>query len=144
MRTAVDTNVVSALWSREPLASRLATLLGQAQSAGALVICGPVYAELLAHPLAEEAFVRQFLTDTNVRVDLELDESVWSRAGQAFSAYAKRRRSSGGGEPRRLLVDFLVGAHAELRAERLLTLDASRYVQDFPGLKLVEVKPAAS
>ena len=143
MRTAVDTNVVSALWSREPLASRLAALLGQAQGAGALVICGPVYAELLAHPLAEEAFVRQFLTDTHVRVDFELDESVWRKAGQGFSAYAKRRRSSGGGEPRRLLVDFLVGAHAELRAERLLTLAASRYVQDFPGLNLMEVEPAS-
>ena len=142
MRTALDTNVISALWSREPLAERMSVLLGQAQGAGALVISGPVYAELLAHPLAEEAFVRQFLSDTHIRVDFELDESVWQKAGQGFSAYAKRRRGSGGGEPRRLLVDFLVGAHAELRAERLLTLDASRYTQDFPDLKLMEVGPA--
>ena len=142
MRTALDTNVISALWSREPLAGRMSVLLGQAQGAGALVIAGPVYAELLAHPLAEEAFVRQFLTDTHIRVDFDLDESVWRKAGQGFSAYAKRRRGSGGGEPRRLLVDFLVGAHAELRAERLLTLDASRYTQDFPDLKLMEVGSA--
>ena len=142
MRTALDTNVISALWSREPLAERMSVLLGQAQGAGALVVSGPVYAELLAHPLAEEAFVRQFLSDTHIRVDFELDEGVWRKAGQGFSAYAKRRRSSGGGEPRRLLVDFLVGAHAELRAERLLTLDASRYTQDFPDLKLMEVGSA--
>ena len=116
MRTAVDTNVISALWSREPLAGRMSTLLGQAHAAGALIISGAVYAELLAHPLAEEAFVRQFLSDTHIRVDFELDENVWRKAGQGFSAYAKRRRSSGRGEPRRLLVDFLVGAHAELRA----------------------------
>lgn len=143
MRTAVDTNVISALWSREPLAGHMSTLLGQAQSAGALVVAAPVYAELLAHPQAQEAFVEQFLRDTHIRVDFVLDESVWRRAGLAFSAYAKRRRRSGGGEPRRLLVDFLVGAHAELRAERLLTLDASRYTQDFPGLKLMEVEPIA-
>ena len=87
--------------------------------------------------------MEQFLRDTHIRVDFVLDESVWRRAGLAFSAYAKRRRRSGGGEPRRLLVDFLVGAHAELRAERLLTLDASRYTQDFPGLKLMEVEPIA-
>jgi predicted nucleic acid-binding protein len=49
------------------------------------------------------------------------------------------RRNSGGGELRRLLVDFLIGAHAELRAERLLTLDPSRYTQDFPALRLMEV-----
>ncbi len=85
MRTAVDTNVISALWSREPLARRLSVLLGQAQSLGALVVSGPVYAELLAHPLAQEAFVRQFLADTHVRVDFELDEGVWKRAGQGFS-----------------------------------------------------------
>ena len=143
MRTALDTNVISALWSREPLAGRMSMLLGQAQGAGALVIAGPVYAELLAHPLAEEGFVHQFLADTHVRVDFDLDESVWKRAGQGFSAYAKRRRGSGGGEPRRLLVDFLVGAHAELRAERLLSLDAPRYTQDFPNLKLMEIEAAA-
>ncbi len=143
MRTALDTNVISALWSREPLAGRLSALLGQAQGAGALIIAAPVHAELLAHPLAEESFVEQFLRDTHIRVDFALDESVWRRAGLAFSAYAKRRRHSGGGEPRRLLVDFLVGAHAELRTERLLTLDAGRYTQDFPGLKLMEVEPTA-
>lgn len=142
MRTSVDTNIISALWSREPLAGRMSTLLGQAHAAGALVISGAVYAELLAHPLAQETFLRQFLVDTHIRVDFETDESVWRRAGQGFSAYAKRRRASGGGEPRRLLVDFLVGAHAELRAERLLTLDAARYSQDFPGLKLMELAGA--
>jgi predicted nucleic acid-binding protein len=139
VRTALDTNVLSALWSHEPLASRMAQLLGQAQAAGALVIAAPVYAELLAHPQAEEPFVKEFLKDTHIRVDFDLDESVWSRAGQGFCAYAKRRRSSGGGEPRRLLVDFLIGAHAELRAERLLTLDPTRYTQDFPALRLMEV-----
>ena len=120
----------------------MSALLGQAQGTGALIICGAVYTELLAHPLADEAFVRQFLADTHIRVDFELDESVWRKAGHGFSAYAKRRRGSGGGEPRRLLVDFLVGAHAELRAERLLTLDPSRYTQDFPGLKLMEIAGA--
>ena len=142
MRTAVDTNVISALWSREPLASRMSTLLGQAHAAGALIISGAVYAELLAHPLAEEAFVRQFLSDTHIRVDFELDENVWRKAGRGLSAYVKRHRSSSGGEPRRLLVDFLVGAHAEIRAERLLTLDAARYTQNFPSLKLMEVEGA--
>ena len=87
--------------------------------------------------------MRQFLADTHIRVDFELDESVWRKAGHGFGAYAQRRRSSGGGEPRRLLVDFLVGAHAELRAEWLMTLDPSRHTRDFPGLKLMEIEGAA-
>src|SRR5438046_5990875 len=41
------------------------------------------------------------------------------------------------GSPKRLLVDFIVAAHALLRADRLMTLDASRYRQDFPKLRLL-------
>ena len=33
------------------------------------------------------------------------------------------------------MVDFLIGAHAQLRADQLLTLDAGRYRQAFPLLR---------
>jgi predicted nucleic acid-binding protein len=59
---------------------------------------------------------------------------VWHAAGAAFAAYAARRRRSKGGEPKRLLVDFIVGAHAVLKADRLLTLDPARYSLAFPKL----------
>jgi len=36
-----------------------------------------------------------------------------------------------------MLVDFVVAAHALLRADRLMTLDASRYRQDFPKLHII-------
>jgi len=36
MRTAVDTNVVAALWSREPISSKMVQLLGRAQADGGL------------------------------------------------------------------------------------------------------------
>lgn len=136
MRTAIDSNVISALWSREPLASQMADLLGQAQSQGGLVICAPIYAELLAHPKATAEFVDEFLGNASIVVDFVLDEPVWREAGRRFAAYAHRRRRSKGGAPKRLLVDFLVGAHASLSADRLLTLDASRYKHSFPGLRL--------
>jgi predicted nucleic acid-binding protein len=35
------------------------------------------------------------------------------------------------------LVDFIVGAHAILKADRLLTLDAARYQVAFPKLVTV-------
>jgi predicted nucleic acid-binding protein len=35
-----------------------------------------------------------------------------------------------------LLPDFLIAAHALLRADRLMTLDPARYQQDFPELRL--------
>ncbi|HEY7616989.1 MAG TPA: type II toxin-antitoxin system VapC family toxin [Terriglobales bacterium] len=137
MRTALDTNVLSALWSGEPLASQAAATLAQAHGQGGLVICAPVYAELLAHPSASQKFVDSFLADTNISIDFALEEPVWRHAATSFAAYAQRRRRSGGGTPKRLLVDFIVAAHALLRADRLMTLDASRYERDFPRLRII-------
>lgn len=137
MRTAVDTNVFSALWSTEPAASAMASLLGDSRKLGGLVICAPVYAELLAHPKVNQDFVDAFLLDTRVTVEFALDESVWRGAARAFSAHAARRRSRHGDQPRHLLVDFIIGAHATEKSDRLLTLDASRYRTDFPQLVLL-------
>jgi predicted nucleic acid-binding protein len=133
----VDTNVISALWSQEPSASRTTQLLGRAQAEGGLVIAAAVYAELLAHPGATIQFVDEFLISTRIAIDFDLGEAVWRDAGGRFAAYAERRRRSGGGNPKRLLVGFLIGAHAISKADRLLTLDASRYREDFPKLRLM-------
>jgi len=118
----------------------MAGLLGRAYRAGGIMICAPVYAELLAHPGASERFVDEFLAATKVTVDFGLDETVWREAGRRFAAYAERRRKSGGSTAKRLLADFVVGAHAALRADRLLTLDAARYRRDFPELALMDVR----
>jgi predicted nucleic acid-binding protein len=137
VRTAVDTNVFSALWSAEPAASAMASLLGDSRKLGGLVICAPVYAELLAHPKVDQNFVDSFLIDTGVAVDFALEESVWRGAASAFAAHASRRRSQHRDQPRCLLVDFIIGAHATEKSDRLLTLDASRYRTDFPDLALL-------
>jgi predicted nucleic acid-binding protein len=137
VRTAIDTNILSALWSNELGARDIIQRLGDAKSFGALLIAPVVYAELLAYPKATEAFVNRFLSDTGITVDFHLDESVWVEAGRRFARYAGHRRKSGSGEPRRLLADFLIGAHALLQAGRLMSLDPTRYKQYFPELKLV-------
>jgi predicted nucleic acid-binding protein len=137
MRTAIDTNVLSALWSKEPLASDIARNLGDAKTDGGLVVSAPVYAELLAYPKATESFVNGFLADTDIVVDFEFQRSVWLEAGRRFARYAKRRRRSAGEDPKRLLADFIIGSHALAQADRFMTLDPKRYTRDFPELKLV-------
>ncbi len=137
MRTAIDTNVISALWSGSPVVAQVTALLGRVATEGALAVCGPVYAELVAHPKVTQQFVDQFLATTRVEVDFDFDEPVWRETAQRFAVYARRRRKSAGGEPKRLLVDFLIGAHASLRADRLFTLDPHCYTQDFPKLRLI-------
>ena len=136
MRTAIDTNVISALWSGEPASHGMAALLGRAQVEGGLVMSAPVYVELLAYPEATLSLLQEFLERTRVVTDFLLDEAVWQQAGTAYAAYAQRRRRSKDGAPKRLLVDFIIGAHALLKADRLLTLDAARY-KAFPKLVTV-------
>jgi predicted nucleic acid-binding protein len=137
LRTALDTSVLSALWSGEPSARGIDSALFEARSEGGLVICAPVYCELLVYPSATQRFVREFLGETGIFVDFLLDEQVWQRAANAFVAYAERRRRSRGGSAKRMLVDFVIAAHALLRADRLMTLDASRYRRDFPKLHII-------
>ena len=137
MRTALDTNVLSALWSNEPLSSRIELQLAEAHAQGGLVISAPVYVELLACPSATQSFVDKFLAETGVVIDFQLDEGMWRLAGECYASYAQRRRKSGGGAAKRPLVDFIIAAHACLSADRLMTLDTSRYSKDFPQLHLV-------
>jgi predicted nucleic acid-binding protein len=137
VRTSIDTNILSALWSNEPSAANIPGRLGEAKGHGALLIAPVVYAELLAYPKATESFVEGFLSDTGITVDFELQKSVWVDAGRRFARYAIQRRKSGHGEPNRLLADFLIGSHALLQADRLMSLDPTRYQQYFPELKLI-------
>lgn len=137
MRTALDTNVISALLSKEPVSKRAVGLLGKAKMAGGLVICGAVYAELLAYPGMTKEWLEGLLDDTGIDVDFGLDGMVWLEAGLQYAEYAERRRRSSGNSPKRLLVDFIIGAHASKSADRLLTLDPERYRQAFPKPVLI-------
>jgi predicted nucleic acid-binding protein len=137
VRTALDTNILSALLSNEPPAQSISIRLSQAYSEGGLVICAPVHVELSAHPLAKPGLVDAFLEDVGIVVDFFLTEDVWRLAGKSFATYATRRRRSAGGSPRRLLVDFVIAAHAVLKADQLMTLDAAPYEQYFPQLRVI-------
>jgi len=125
------------MWSREPFAAEVAQKLGNAKSEGGLVVAAAVYAELLAYPNLGESSIRDFIENTGIAVDFDLPQSVWIVAGQRFARYAHRRRRSAREGPRRLLVDFIIGAHALSQADRLMTLDPRPYKQDFPELKLI-------
>jgi predicted nucleic acid-binding protein len=139
VRTAIDSNVLSALWSAESIASHAEQSLGNAKLEGGLVISAPVYAELLAHPKVTQSDVNDFLEETAIEVDFELSRDVWLETARRFALYAKRRRRTSRETPKRLLADFLIGSHALTQADRLMTLDAQRYKRDFPELTLVTV-----
>jgi hypothetical protein len=54
----------------------------------------------------------------------------------AFQAYAARRRRHGEAGPRRILADFVIGAHALQNGYRHLTLDDRLYQAAFPTPKI--------
>ena len=135
MTTAVDTNVIIALWDRSrSLSSAAQIALEAAFSRGSLVVAAPVFAELLAAQGRTEVFVDAFLEDTAISIEWNLDEMIWRAAGRAFQRYAERRRKQRDLGTRRILADFLIGAHAETRGYRLLTLDERIYRAAFPKL----------
>jgi predicted nucleic acid-binding protein len=137
VRTAIDTNVLSAIWSRERNAQSLSESLAHLMRQGTLRIAPVVLSELLAYPGATETFIRNFLTDTMIKIDFELDQQVWLEAGRRFAQHVVRRRAAASHEPKRLLPDYIVGAHALLHADQLMTLDSSRFKRDFPELRLL-------
>jgi predicted nucleic acid-binding protein len=97
-----------------------------------------VFVELSAIPTHNPQRVETLLREMNMAADFDLGEEVWQLAATSFAAYAARRRRSGGGRPKHLPADFLIAAHALLKADRLVTLDAKRYSVDFPQLRLYE------
>ena len=103
------------------------------------MICGAVFAELLASPGATENFVLHFCTEVGIAIDWMDDESIWRSAGRAYGEYAKKRRRSKTGQPRRILADFLIGAHAAENGYALLTLDKRIYRTAFPKLDLLGI-----
>jgi predicted nucleic acid-binding protein len=138
--TSIDTNVIVAFWDADDALHRTARrALEAAFERGSLVTSGVVYAELLAVPGRTEAFLDEFYAHTGIMTEWELAETVWREAGAAFQRYAARRRKQKGTQPRRILTDFVIGAHALVNDYKLLTLDAGIYQASFPRLSIAEV-----
>jgi predicted nucleic acid-binding protein len=140
MTTAIDTNVVVALWDADLRATTAArAALEAAFRRGHLTVCAPVFAELIAAPGRTENFVNGFFEDTGIAIDWHLSEAIWRSAGRAFRGYSERRRKHRDVGVRRILADFLIGAHADAHGYHLLTTDERLYRTAFPTLKIVTV-----
>jgi predicted nucleic acid-binding protein len=140
MTTAIDTNIFVSFWdSNDASNSAVTSALEAAARLGPLVVAAPVYSELLAFPSRTAEFLDYFFADTGIVVEWNLDESIWRLAGLAFQAHASRRKAQRGSGPRKILADFLIGAHALRRGCTLLTMDERIYRTSFPRLRIAKI-----
>lgn len=138
MTTSIDSNIIVALWWEPDSLNRAAAqLLVQARKNGRLIVSAPAFAELSGDPNRSETGLDEFFAETDILIDWSFEEEIWREAGRAYRGYVRRRRSSAGATPRRILADFLIGAHALVRGFPLLTLDKRLYVAAFPKLKII-------
>lgn len=132
MITAVDTNVLLDVLSADPKHGRTSReALKSSQRAGRLVVCDIVLAELSRY-FDQLGDLRHTLDRLEISAEPIGEEACFS-AGQAFLRYRKR-----GGKRDRILPDFLIGAHAQVRCTQLLTRDRGFYRDCFPALDILD------
>ena len=133
----LDTNILLALWNDEPSSSAIIKMLNLEQQRFQFTISSVVFIELAAHPNITLPVLNQTLNNMRIKHDQGYSAEIIDDCAKRFAAYAQRRREAGS-TPKRLLADFLVGAHSLHRNKTLMTLDSSRYKQDFPELQILE------
>ena len=138
MVTSIDSNAMTLLWVQDiGWSQRASSALEAAARLGPLIVCGPVFAELMGLPGRNPRQLQSLLEASGIQIEWNLGETVWQAAGVAYQDYVQRRKKSGGGLPRRMLTDLLIGAHASVRGYALLSMDQDIYRAAFPDLRLV-------
>ena len=128
---AVDSSVLlDVLTEDRRFAEVSAAAIGQALGRGGLVVCDAVVAEVQTL-LATSDSAMDVLGEFGIHY-LPTAEQAAVRAG-----FMQRRFRDRGGRRDRVVADFLVGAHALMQCDALITRDASFYRDYFKGLRLI-------
>lgn len=131
---AVDSSVLLDVLTEDPqFAAASAEALAQALSTGEVVVSDAVVAEVQAMLDTRETAM-DALSEFGIRF-LPTAEVAAVRAG-----HMQRRFRDRGGRRERVVADFLIGAHALLQCQGLITRDAGFFRDYFKGLKVIVPK----
>jgi len=130
---AVDSSILVNIWSDQPGSHASDQALHEALLAGPVVACEVVIAEVCSS-FANSDDIFDALSDLGVGYS-PLEQKSAVRAGEMQRRYRQR-----GGKRPRAVPDFLVGSHAMLQCDALITHDAGFFRDYFKGLKLIVPK----
>jgi predicted nucleic acid-binding protein len=132
MITAIDTNTLfDILLPNKDFFDQSAVALQDSADCGSLVMSDVAYAELCAH-FEKQRECDVFLESNDIRVQ------GLAREAHFLASRAWRKYRQQGGKRIRILSDFLIGAHAQTHATRLLTRDRGFYRSIFPSLDVYD------
>jgi predicted nucleic acid-binding protein len=130
--TAIDTNVLLDVFGADPkFAPASSEALRRCLREGAVVASEVVWAET-ATVFADAEHFRAAMRKLPVSFSPMAEEAA-IKAAEAW-----RRYRAGGGPRSRIAADFLIGAHALVAADRLLTRDRGFYRRYFARLRVVD------
>ena len=130
MITAIDSSVLFDIVKGTPQAEASLLALTAAAEQGVSSVSAPVVAELGRY-FEKPGQLREFFGDAHIEYsEVSLDTAL-TAAGVMYQ-YAKNK-----GPRSRVTADFLIGAHAMVQADCLLTRDAGFYRDYFKGLKII-------
>ncbi len=132
MITAVDTNILLDIFLPDnKFVESSSNLLKTAFDQGGLIVCDIVYAELVPQ-FKKRPLLDRTLEVLNISIS-SLDRDVAFLAGEKWGLYKEK-----GGKRDRIITDFLIGAHALVKANRFLTRDRGFYKSYFPDLLMLQ------
>ena len=137
---AVDSSVLIDLLGEDPRADAAEACLRKALGAGPVVVCDIVVSEVAAG-LGHGAEIMDVVEDMGMRY-LPVEQRSAIRAGEMQRRFNERLRGSKQPLPPRTVPDFIVGAHALLQCQALITRDAGFFRDYFKGLKVIVPKAA--
>jgi predicted nucleic acid-binding protein len=127
--TAVDSSVLIAVLANDATHGlRSLTAIREAAALGQLIVCPVVWAEIRSS-FDDAARMERVFGDAGIAFD-PFDRDCANLAGFYRRAYRNRSGT-------RLVADFFIGAHAQIRGGRLLTRDRGFYRRYFPDLDVI-------